>query len=174
MKKPLFAFLTIFFLFFLFFHSLSFESINVEELEAVFIYKFLSFVYWPQKKEDISLCIIDNTPLKDYLLEFNGYPLQEKTIIVKDIKKSNLKKKIEICDVLILDNSIKNIKDILSYSKERKILTISNNHDFIKKGGMLEIFIKNKKLRFKVNYSLAKSLGIRISSKVLSLAEEVL
>jgi len=170
---------TIFLILVLLFQSLSFESVNINELEAVFIYKFLSFVYWPKKQKNITLCVIDRTSLKDYLLSFNGYHLETQNLIIRtlplnNINKPQLEKEINKCEVLIIDKSIKNIDNIISKIKDKKILTISNQQDFIKKGGIVEIFTKNNKLRFKINYSLAKKSGIRISSKVLRLAEQVL
>jgi hypothetical protein len=48
-----------------------------EELKAVFVYNFLKFVVWPQKKEKIILCVLGKTHLRSYLLALNGKTIRD-------------------------------------------------------------------------------------------------
>jgi hypothetical protein len=51
------------------------------------------------------------------------------------------------------------------------ILTVGESDQFIENGGMINFIIQGQKIRFKINAELARNAGLKISSKLLSLAE---
>lgn len=53
------------------------------------------------------------------------------------------------------------------------VLTVGENDQFAALGGMIQLVMENRRIRFKINSSAASECGIRISSKLLALAEIV-
>lgn len=52
-------------------------------------------------------------------------------------------------------------------------LTVSEFDDFLTYGGILRMSMKDEKIRFHVNGTAAKEVGLRFSSKFLSVADQV-
>jgi hypothetical protein len=50
------------------------------------------------------------------------------------------------------------------------VLTVSETDHFTEAGGMINFVIKNDEIRFQINDEAAKKAGLKISSKLLSLA----
>jgi len=57
--------------------------------------------------------------------------------------------------------------------KGRSILTVGEMEGFALRGGMIELFTERNRVRFRVNLVAAKAANLRISSKLLELAEVV-
>ena len=53
------------------------------------------------------------------------------------------------------------------------ILTIGDGENFIRDGGMIQLVKVEGHIRFEINLDAAKSAGLKISSKLLQLAERV-
>jgi hypothetical protein len=78
------------------------------------------------------------------------------------------------CQVLFISDSEENrFSKIISALGPASILTVSETDDFIDAGGMIDLRIVDNKMRFDINNSAAKSVGLTISSKLLSLAQSV-
>ncbi|WP_269619809.1 YfiR family protein [Zhongshania sp. BJYM1] len=56
---------------------------------------------------------------------------------------------------------------------DRAILTVSDNDNFIKLGGMIQLLIDNGKIRFDINRSATDRADLKVSSKLLGLARNV-
>jgi hypothetical protein len=50
------------------------------------------------------------------------------------------------------------------------VLTVSETPEFIGAGGMINFMLEANKIRFQINDEAAKKAGLKISSKLLSLA----
>jgi hypothetical protein len=57
--------------------------------------------------------------------------------------------------------------------KEQPVLTVSDTAAFTEKGGMIQFKLVDNKIRFRVNVDAARTAGLTISSKLLSLAISV-
>lgn len=53
------------------------------------------------------------------------------------------------------------------------VLTVSETHDFIHRGGIIELFPEGNRLRFKISVQNARRAGLKISSSLLQLASSV-
>ncbi len=57
--------------------------------------------------------------------------------------------------------------------QEQPVLTVSNIAGFTKKGGIIQFKLIENKVRFRINADAARSAGLTVSSKLLSLAVDV-
>jgi hypothetical protein len=53
------------------------------------------------------------------------------------------------------------------------MLTIGDIDDFARRGGIVQMFVENGKLRFDINLEVAKRSRLQLSSKLLVLAAHV-
>ncbi|MDH3444645.1 MAG: YfiR family protein, partial [Deltaproteobacteria bacterium] len=62
---------------------------------------------------------------------------------------------------------------IIEAMKTLPILTVGEESNFIRAGGMISFVIEDNRIRFEINLSPAEKAGIKISSKLLKLAKIV-
>jgi len=78
------------------------------------------------------------------------------------------------CHVLFVSASEqKRFRSILEQVSSRTILTIGDADDFAAVGGIVDLRLKDLKIQLQVNLAAAERSRIRISSRLLSLAEIV-
>jgi hypothetical protein len=53
-------------------------------------------------------------------------------------------------------------------------LTVGDTDRFVETGGMINFVKEGKKIRFEINEAAAKRAGLRVSSKLLSLASRTI
>lgn len=155
------------------------ENILAREyfLKAAFLYNFARLVEWPEttfktETAPFQLCFIGNEPFNKALRtirnkKVNGRPL----IIQRDINLSNAAQ----CQILFISRSEKNnIPDILAALHQAPVLTVSELAGFTEQNGHIGFFLNNdEKLSLEVNLDEIKLSGLKISSRILTLAKIV-
>ena len=75
------------------------------------------------------------------------------------------------CQILFISASEKNrLPKILKDLRGMNILTVSETDQFIQDGGIINFVIEDDEIHFQINDDAAKKAGLKISSKLLSLA----
>lgn len=146
-------------------------------LKAAFLYNFSRLVEWPaatftNNYEPFQLCFIGEEPFAEALesirnKKINGRPL----IIQHNISLSYASQ----CQILFISQSEKqNIAQILTVLNQASVLTVSELPDFAEQQGHIRFFLNDdEKLRLEVNLEAIKQAGLKISSRILSLAKIV-
>ena len=148
------------------------------QLKAVFILNFTQFVEWPSSsfssaQSPLIIGVLGKDPFGNYLEDvlsnekINGHALvAHRYNSVAEIEKD--------CHLLYvnLSENTKNEKTIASL-KGHSILTVSDDPNFLKQGGMIRFYTKENKIQLQINPEAAKSENLIISSKLLRLAEIV-
>lgn len=150
------------------------QSPDEYQLKAVFIYNFLHFTDWPPEvlKENapIIIGIAGNNVFGNYLEEtvrseiVKGHSVEVRYF--PDPTKIN-----ETTHVLFIEKSAmsaEGIKEVLGKSNPQ--LTVGDDPNFIKSGGVIRFFTHEGKIKFEINNGLAEKKGLLISSKLLRLA----
>lgn len=146
-------------------------SLTAEKADLV--YKFAKFVEWPrdvlpESKEPFVIGILGEDPIwKDLVQVIRNRTVHGRPLTVKRI--SNVEE-IAGCHILfIAEAEADRWVRLISRLRTRGILTVSDLDGFTGRNGMVEIFEKEGKVRFRCNLDAAEAGGLRISSKVLSL-----
>ncbi len=84
---------------------------------------------------------------------------------IRDIKPSSI--------LYIFKTSPKELRHIFSYIKNKSILTISKIKGFAQRGGMVQIYKKDGKLKLKINLKAVKKEDIRMKASLLRIAQIV-
>lgn len=144
------------------------------QLKATFLYNFAQFSEWPPARfEDASspivIGIFGHDPFGGFIDELvgsatiGGRPVQVRRVASVEEAK--------VCHVLFItrDKSAE-LDTILKQLQGNAVLTVSDIKDFTARGGMIELFIKDNKMKFEVNMTEYKNSNVVISSRVLRLA----
>ena len=144
------------------------------QLKAAFLYNFAKFVEWPadalpQNTSPFVIGILGESPFNDDL---------EKTVAGKKISNHPISvvacsTAIEAtnCHILFISSSEKTrLPEIFKSLLDSSILTVGETEQFTESGGMINFVREANKIRFQINDDAAKKSGLKISSKLLSLA----
>lgn len=147
------------------------------QLKAVFLYNFTHFVDWPADAFDSQyspfvIGIVGNDPFRSYLDEAVANERLGSHIIrveryanVQDIKP---------CHILFIgSNDPDEVRQILKKVSGKRVLTVGDSPNFAKWGGMIRFYTEASKIRLHINNSVAKSEKLKISSKLLRVAQVI-
>jgi hypothetical protein len=141
------------------------------------LYNLTNFVEWPNSAyEDrlapVSLCILGQDPLASSLVSTihnetnNGRPVA--------IRQLPSDKEIRGCQILYISLSERKITaHIFSTLNGSCILTVGEMTQFAARGGIIQFSMEDQHVRFDINLEAASRAGLKISSKLLALAQIV-
>jgi hypothetical protein len=148
------------------------------QVKAAFLFNFAKFVEWrPSSFSDASaplrICILGRDPfgqgLRDIINEktVNGRKLE--LVYTVDLQAARA------CHILFIASSEKaRLKQIVEGLRGTSALTVSDTEGFAEQGGMINFVLDNARVQFKVNRNAADQAGLKISSKLLSVARLVI
>lgn len=148
-------------------------SADEEALKVAFVYNFAKFSEWPNavgvtEHESLLICVLGRISFQRHLAVIDGKVIGNQRLIV-DYLHDLLE--ISRCHILLAGELEANARAAaLGAAQPFPVLTISDQHDFIVSGGMVEIFESGHQLRFRVNREKIETAGIKLSSHVLKLA----
>lgn len=150
---------------------------ELDELKAAFVYQFGNFVQWPNDafespEAPLVICIVGNDAMADMLTQstrnktLNGHPIH--------VVKVDPGDKLPASHIVFLDASeYRQSQDLLDKLDAQPVLTVGDDDDFIRDGGVIRLYKQGSKLRIEINVEAADRAGLKISSKLLSLARVV-
>lgn len=151
-------------------------SVPIEyQVKAVYIHKFLNYIEWPPSEapanpDKIVIGVLGESPLFGALELFRAKDPDNKT---KVIRLESLQD-IETLHILFISPSKREGWDkILSALKGKNMLTISEEKDFCKMGGMIQFILLGGKVKFEVNLRAVRGANIKISARMLRAAIKV-
>ena len=146
-------------------------------LKAAVLYNITKFVEWPPqafkgRSDPLTVCVLGENPFGDALIEaLNGKLHESRGFNVRNFRDIS---SAGGCQVLFVSASEqKRFRSILDEVSARATLTIGDADGFTAAGGILNLKLEELKVRLQVNLAAAEKSGIRISSRLLSLAEIV-
>jgi hypothetical protein len=145
------------------------------QVKAAFLFNFAKFVEWPADTfkavdEPITICVLGQDPFGSALEDV----VRDKTVVgrpfaVRQISTTAQAIKCQI--VFVTASERKRVRSILDELKGRSILTVGEAEDFTANGGVINFKLKDARVRIEIDTVAAERAKLRISSKLLSLAE---
>ena len=151
------------------------QSVTQPTLKAAFLFNFAKFVEWPVETPQggaLGVCVLDEAAVEDSLAQLvNGAPTGPRSVtLVKGARNRSLRG----CHVLYIgDTEPARIAATLDELKNAPVLTVGDGDQFARHGGMIGLFIEDGRMRFAINADAAQRAGLRLSSRLLSLARLV-
>jgi hypothetical protein len=144
------------------------------QLKAAFLLNFAKFVEWPSaafadSTSPIVLGILGENPFGDVLERtIRDKTINNRPLVVKGFRSSA---EATNCHILFISTSEKaRLPEILAGLRGASMLTVGETDRFTESGGMINFVRQGNKIRFQINEVAAKGVGLKISSKLLSLA----
>lgn len=145
------------------------------QVKAAFLFNFAKFVEWPADTfkaadDPITICVWGQDPFGGALENV----VRDKTVagrpfVVRQISSTPQATKCQI--VFVTTSERKRYRSILDELKGRSILTVGESEDFTANGGIINFKLKDSRVRIEIDTGAAERGRLRISSKLLSLAE---
>lgn len=147
------------------------------QIKASYIYNFLQFINFPPDELEIenilSVCILGENRFGSALNELQGATIPQGSIDIDYLGKYSPALSFKGCNVLyIIKSEAPNVNDILRNIEPDHILTISEYTPFIEDGGIIELFIKDDSIHFKINSEKAKQAHYQIAAQLVEVGME--
>jgi hypothetical protein len=144
-------------------------------IKAAFLLNFIKFIEWPASafglaESPVTICILGEDSFGATINQIvEGEIVSGRRVAVQRIKHLPAPKS---CQVLFWGGSegapAKHLPDL-----GPGVLTVGEGQSFMREGGMIAFVIDNRHVRFDVNQAAAEHAGLKISSKLLSVARVV-
>jgi hypothetical protein len=153
------------------------NGFSENHVKALFLYNFAKYVQWPDEVfsnpgAPITIGIVgdDNfgRNLRDVVQgrTINGRGFAIKHLLATDDPAG--------CQILFISNSeSSHIAQILTNAAAKPVLTVGEDKAFSEDGGIIDFVLKNGNVRLEINLDSADKAGLKISSRLLSVADSV-
>jgi hypothetical protein len=149
-------------------------SDNAEyQVKAAYLYNFAKLVDWPAPANGpVVIAVFGRDPFGDVLdRTVQGKTIDGRPLVVERL--SNLEQ-LKGCHILFVSAAEKKrLGAILSAVRGEPVLTVGEFEGFLDAGGKVNFTVEQNRIRFDVNLSAARQVGLRISARVLNLARLV-
>lgn len=147
------------------------------QVKAAFLYQFLKYVDWPAKAfgKSTDPVIIGVLGVDDFGTALPqvvvGKTINDRPIVIRssanlsDLKNSHL--------LFVSRSERQRIGQVLNELRSSYALTVGDTDGFAEAGGMINLKLEDDKIRFEINVQAATQAGLRISSRLLSVARIV-
>jgi uncharacterized protein DUF4154 len=153
------------------------QALDEYRVKAAFVYNFAKFIEWPSRafhgpSEPIAICVLGQDPFGGALQEtVKGKEAAGRQLLVRNISDVRGPGS---CQILFVSSSErKHLSSILAGAKRCGLLTVGEMDGFASAGGIINFKLEDGRVRFEINVEAAQQNELRISSKLLSLAESV-
>jgi len=146
-------------------------------VKAVFLFNFAQFVKWPAQSfttstTPITIGILGTDPFGKILDDaVNGEVVGNRKLVVKRISSLAEAK---ACQILFVSRSeSERLAAVLIGLRALPVLTVGEADHFCQRGGIINFFVADNKVKFEANPEAAELGGLVISSKLLKVAKVV-
>lgn len=142
------------------------------DVKAAFLLNFTKFIDWPSDAfaaadSPIAICILGKDQFRHVLDEIvQGETVNDRKLLVRRISEIPPEK---VCQVVFIDSSARDMPRVLG-SLGHGVLTVSDGASFIQDGRIIGFVIEDRRVRFDINRSAANHAGLKVSSRLLSVA----
>jgi len=149
--------------------------IDEYQLKAVFLFNFAKFVEWPPQtfgdaRDPFTICVAgDNSFGSSLDDEVRGKTVANRPILVRLVSSPVQARKCQILFVSFSER--KRERGLLEALKGTSVLTVGDTDDFTADGGIVQFKMKGARIRIEIDTGAAERANLRISSRLLSLAE---
>ncbi len=147
------------------------------EIKAAFLYNFAKFVDWPstlpeQDSTTFRIGILGKDPFGSILDKIAAdNKIQDKRLVVQRFQSPD---DLIFSHILYISKSeSQHMPAILRKLAGSSTLTVGESKNFIERGGVIRLLNKGNKVRFEISPAAAHQANLRISSRLLKLAENL-
>ena len=153
------------------------QGVDEYRVKAAFLYNFAKFVEWPPSAfrspaDPLVIGVLGKNPFGDALAAaVAGKSLEGRPFQVRELADAQ---QVSGCQIIFISSSErKRLKLLFDAIGNSGVLTVGETDNFAAEGGIVNFKIESGRVRLQINLVAARKQHLRISPKVLSLAEIV-
>jgi hypothetical protein len=147
------------------------------KIKAAYLFNFLRFIEWPPGSViDTHICVIgQKNGYQEAFKSLRSQSLNDQRIVIRELDDIDNPQTLLSCQIIFLTSVASHRqKMVFNTLKGSKTLTVGENSGFVRQGGMINFIEKDSKIRFEINLRTANEAGLRITSKILRIADLVI
>lgn len=153
------------------------DSPSANDVQAAYLFNFVRFVEWPDDSfsdaaAPVKICVLGDAGFTRVARDsISGRSVGDRQVVV-EATESVLGSR--GCHILYVDASRRGDEsEVLATFGKRSVLTVSDTDGFAKRGGVANFVTVDDKIRFVINKKAADQAGLKISSRLLRIAQVV-
>ena len=152
------------------------QGVDEYQMKAAFVVNFPKFVEWPPEAarhpaDPTSICVAGDSPIVAALQRAaNDKSAGTPPIVVRKISEEA---QAETCQIVFVSSAARRRWHVWLADCKASILTVGETDDFIADRGVINLKIDGDRIRIQIGLAAAERERLRISSKLLSLAQVV-
>jgi hypothetical protein len=146
------------------------QVLDDRQAKAAFLFNLIKFVQWPAGGTAIVIGIAGDQALKESIdLVVRGRSVDGRAITTRSL---GLAGDPGGCDIVFVAASAgRNATEMLTRQRAAP-LTVGETAQFIREGGVIRLFVENRRVRFQISQKNAQAAGVKISSQLFGLAAD--
>lgn len=150
------------------------QEVTAPALKAAYVYSFVKFTAWPAvvpSSDPFVMCVLGDTAVGEALVQLvAGRQFAGRQLVATQVAMS---RPISGCHVLYVSGAmVSAAAEVLAKLRDSPVLTISDGVGFNDTGGMAQLFVERGRLRFTIKIENVERSGLKMSSKLLTLAQQ--
>jgi uncharacterized protein DUF4154 len=152
------------------------ESLELR-VKAAFLYKFAGYVEWPpnsfaRPETPVTIGVIGAEPLATELaLAVTGRTVNDRPVTVKRLKAGESLAGIHVLFVGRAENA--RLGQLAQSAQPRSILTVTESDGALARGSVINFVLTGGRVRFEIALDSAEKSGLKLSSRLLAVAQQV-
>jgi hypothetical protein len=152
------------------------SALQEHELKALYLFNFTKYVEWPEQPtgdtNSFLVGVVGAPDVEASLIEATrGKDVGGKPVVVRRFEPGGDLRGCRIVYVGLTDRG--QVDRLMEGLRDQPALTVGEGEIFLDRGGMIGFVRKDKKIRLFVGLEKARRSGLRVSAKLLGVAEGV-
>lgn len=149
-------------------------QMDEQKIKAGLVYNLLKYTEWPAdsyniKNQRLEVCIYGDDPFQGALDPMQGRTAQQYKIRITRIHDVS---GLYFCNLVFIPRAEQvNLRSLLKVIENKSILTVSDIPDFSRKGGMVELAMREQRIRLYIDQKRIGAARLTMQARLLRLAE---
>lgn len=145
-------------------------------IKAAYLYNLSKFITWPNeenmaKDAPITLCVYGYNPFETYLEKLQDRQIRGRAIAVRYVGEHD---SVDGCQLLFISQHNTTEPKLLNAPPPYPpILTVSDDQDFLSRGGVVTLITVSNNVQLDINLTRAKAAGFSVSANLLEIAHRI-
>jgi hypothetical protein len=153
------------------------EEPSEYQIKAAFLLNFIRFVEWPAEAfktaaDPLVVGILGKDPFDGALEQIvSNKTVNGRAVTIRRISDAAAARSCHV--VFLAASETRRMSDVTSTVVSRGLLIVGESDGFAERGGMINFIVQDNHVRFQINPAAAARAGLKVSSKLLQLADVV-
>jgi hypothetical protein len=148
-----------------------------QRVKAAYLYKFAGYIEWPAKSfsrsdTPVTIGVMGNELLAAELIQaVTGRTVNDRVVTVKRLKAGDSLAGIHV--LFIGKTESARLNQLAQSAQPRSILTVTESDGALAHGSVINFVLNDGRVRFEIALDSAEKSGLKLSSRLLAVAQEV-